>query len=255
MCNIILRWWLGLDAFHLAPKPAATISGVSLSHLASESPTMKLVSVNVGLPRTVTCKGRSVRTGIFKDPLTGRVQVRTLNLDGDRQADLSVHGGPDKAIYVYPAEHYEYWRSELPGMELPWGMFGENFTTEGLLEETVNIGDRFRIGSAVVMVTQPRVPCYKLAAKFGREDIIKRFLASGRSGFYLRVLQEGEVGAGDMIEVLSRDSDAITVADIARLYSGERQDLDLLRRAVRVEALSVSWREDLQQQIELDFGQ
>jgi MOSC domain-containing protein YiiM len=211
---------------------------------------MKLVSVNVGLPQTVTWKGRSVQTGIFKRPINNRVQVRTLNLDGDRQADLSVHGGPDKAIYIYPAEHYDYWRGELPGTELAWGMFGENFTTEGLLEETVNIGDRFRIGSAAVLVTQPRVPCYKLAAKFGREDIVKRFLASGRSGFYVRVLQEGEVGVGDMIELLSRGREAVTVADLARLYSGERQDLDLLQRAVQVEGLSASWREALQQRLD-----
>jgi MOSC domain-containing protein YiiM len=211
---------------------------------------MKLVSVNVGLPQTVTWKGRSVQTGIFKRPINNRVQVRTLNLDGDRQADLSVHGGPDKAIYIYPAEHYDYWRGELPGTELAWGMFGENFTTEGLLEETVNIGDRFRIGSSAVLVTQPRVPCYKLAAKFGREDIVKRFLASGRSGFYVRVLQEGEVGVGDMIELLSRGREAVTVADLARLYSGERQDLDLLQRAVQVEGLSASWREALQQRLD-----
>ena len=158
---------------------------------------MQLVSVNVGLPRTVTWKGRTVKTGIFKTPTNGRVRVRTLNLDGDRQADLSVHGGTDKAIYVYPSEHYDYWQGEFPGMELPWGMFGENFTTTGLMEGAVNVGDQFCVGSAMVMVTQPRVPCYKLAAKFGREDIVKRFLASGRSGFYLKVVQEGEVGAGD----------------------------------------------------------
>jgi MOSC domain-containing protein YiiM len=211
---------------------------------------MKLVSVNVSLPQTVMWKGRSVRTGIFKAPIHGRVRVKTLNLDGDRQADLSVHGGPDKAVYIYPAEHYAYWKSEFPGMELPWGMFGENLTTEGLLEEAVNIGDRLHIGSAVLMVTQPRVPCYKLAAKFGREDIIKRFLASGRSGFYVKVLQEGEVGAGDMIELLSQGSDAVTVADLAHVYSGERQDIALLQRAVRVEALSASWRAHLQQRIE-----
>jgi MOSC domain-containing protein YiiM len=211
---------------------------------------MKVVSVNVGLPRTITWQGRTVETGIFKAPIRGRVWVRTLNLDGDRQADLSVHGGPDKAIYVYPSEHYHYWRDEFPGMELPWGMFGENFTTEGLLEEAVNIGDRLRIGSAVVMVTQPRVPCYKLAAKFGRQDIVKRFLASGRSGFYLKVMQEGEVEAGAPIELINRDTHGVTVADVARLSRNESDDLSLLQRAVQVEALSESWREHFQQQIE-----
>jgi MOSC domain-containing protein YiiM len=211
---------------------------------------MKVVSVNVGLPRTVTWKGRMVKTGIFKAPVNGRVQVRTLNLDGDRQADLSVHGGPDKAIYVYPCEHYDYWRGELPGLELPWGMFGENLTTIGLLEEAVNIGDQFRIGSAVAMVTQPRVPCYKLAAKFGREDIVKRFLASGRSGFYLKVLREGEVGAGDALELMSGDAHAVSVADVAKLYRDGTDEVTLLQRAVQVEALPENWRERFQQQIE-----
>ena len=211
---------------------------------------MKVISVNVGLPRTITWKGQLVTTGIFKAPIAGRVRVRRLNLDGDRQADLSVHGGPDKAIYVYPSEHYDYWRGELSATEFPWGMFGENFTSEGLLEDVVNVGDRFRIGSAVALVTQPRVPCFKLAAKFGREDIVQRFLASGRSGFYLKVVQEGEVGAGDPIEPLSRDLYAVAVADVARLYRDRSGDLSLLQRAVQVEALSEGWRERFQRRID-----
>ena len=211
---------------------------------------MKLVSVNVGLPREVTWKRKSVTTGIFKEPVAGRVMMRTLNLDGDRQADLSVHGGPSKAVYVYPVEHYDYWRRELPDMKLPWGVFGENLTTEGLLEDTVNIGDRFRIGSAEVMVTEPRMPCYKLGIKFGRDDIIKRFLASGRSGFYFAVLQEGEVGADDTIELLNRDEHNVTVGDIVRLYVSEKDDLELLHRAVRVDTLPESWRGYFQHQIE-----
>src|SRR5215475_11619337 len=148
---------------------------------------MKVISVNVGLPRTVQWKGKSVSTGIFKAPVSGRVPLRSLNFDGDRQADLSVHGGPDKAVYVYPREHYDYWREELPEVEAPWGMFGENLTVEGMSEEAISIGDRFRVGSAEVIVTQPRMPCYKLALKFGRDDILKRFLESERTGFYLRV--------------------------------------------------------------------
>src|SRR5690348_6859690 len=165
----------------------------------------KIISINVGLPRIVMSDGKPVSTGIFKEPVAGRVMLRTLNLDGDRQADLSVHGGPSKAVYVYPAEHYDFWKSELPEMNLPWGMFGENFTTTGLLETEINIGDKFRIATAEVMVTQPRMPCYKLGLKFGRPDIIKRFLQSERTGFYLAVLKEGEVGAGDEFEPLARD--------------------------------------------------
>ncbi len=143
----------------------------------------KIISVNVGLPRLVVWRGATVSTGIFKSPVEGRVYLRTLNLEGDRQSDLSVHGGPLKAVYAYPSEHYDYWRAELPEMELPWGMFGENLTTEGLSEETVKIGDRFRIGEAELTVTQPRLPCHKLGIKFKRTDIIRRFLASGRTGF------------------------------------------------------------------------
>lgn len=211
---------------------------------------MKVISVNVGLPREVTYKSKTITTGIFKEPVEGRARLRRLNLDGDRQADLSVHGGPSKAVYAYPSEHYEYWREQLPDVDLPWGMFGENLTVEGLREDRVNIGDRFRIGSAHVMVTEPRLPCYKLAAKFGRDDIIKRFLHSGRTGFYFAVLQEGEVGAGDDITVVSRDENAITVADITRLYVHDKDDVSTLRRAVQVEALPESWRAYFRKRIE-----
>jgi MOSC domain-containing protein YiiM len=155
---------------------------------------MQVISVNVGLPREVLWKGKVVSTGIFKEPVEGRVQVRSLNLDGDRQADLTVHGGVDKAVYAYPAEHYDYWRNQLPEMELPWGMFGENWTIEGLSEDAVNIGDCFRIGSAEVIATQPRMPCYKLGIRFGRTDIVKRFLDSRLTGVYFSVVEEGEVG-------------------------------------------------------------
>jgi MOSC domain-containing protein YiiM len=210
---------------------------------------MKLVSVNVGLPREVIWKGKTVTTGIFKEPVEGRVKVRFLNLDEDRQADLTVHGGLDKAIYAYPVEHYEYWRGELPEMELPWGMFGENLTTVGLLEDRVNIGDRFRIGTAEVMVTQPRMPCYKLGIKFGRANIVKQFLDSRLTGFYFSVLQEGEVGVGDVMELISRDENNVTVADITRLYVRQSDDLQMLYRAVQVKALPDSWRDYFQQQI------
>jgi MOSC domain-containing protein YiiM len=203
---------------------------------------MRIISINVARPRLVEANGQIVSTGIYKTPVEGRVMLRTLNLDGDRQADLTVHGGPDKAVYVYPSEHYDYWHKELPGTELPWGMFGENFTTEGL-DETVNIGDRFRIAGAEVTVTQPRMPCYKLGIKFGRPDILRRFLKSGRTGFYFSVQREGEVGAGDEIEQLQRDSHNVTVADITNLYSQDKTNFELMRRAVAVAALPGSWRE------------
>ena len=211
---------------------------------------MKLVSVNVGLPLDVIWKGRTVTTGIFKEPVEGPVSLRRLNLDGDRQADLSVHGGQDKAVYAYPSEHYAYWRDAVPGTELPWGMFGENFTTEGFLEDKLNIGDRFRIGSALVMVTQPRMPCYKLGVKFGRDDIVNLFLNSGRPGFYFSVLEEGEVEAGAAIELVARDHNNVTVGDIARLYVSERENTALMRRALAVEALPASWRKYFSKRLE-----
>ena len=210
---------------------------------------MKLISLNVALPRIVEYNGGPVATGIFKEPVPGPVMLRTLNLDGDRQADLSVHGGVSKAVYAYPSEHYEFWKIELPEMELPYGMFGENFTTEGLFEDSVNVGDRFNIGEAELMVTEPRLPCYKLGIKFGRPDIIKKFLQSRRTGFYFAVVKEGEVKAGDAIELLSRDANNIAISEITRLYAFEKDDLKTLRRAVKLEALSESWREYFQRQI------
>jgi MOSC domain-containing protein YiiM len=211
---------------------------------------MKIISINVGRPRLVLRDGETVSTGIFKDPIAGRVMLRKLNLDGDRQADLTVHGGPEKAVYAYPGEHYPFWKRELPDMDLPWGVFGENFTTEGLLETETNVGDRFRIGSAEVMVTQPRMPCYKLGIRFGRADIIKRFLVSERSGFYFSVLQEGEVGAGDEFELLEKNASGVRVVDVTRLYSSDKRNLDLLRQAIATEALPSSWREYFQARIE-----
>ena len=211
---------------------------------------MKLISLNVALPRIVMSNGEPVSTGIFKEPVAGRVMLRTLNLDGDRQADLSVHGGPSKAVYVYPSEHYDYWKGELPEMKLPWGMFGENFTSAGLFESEINIGDKFRVGSAIVMVTEPRLPCYKLGIKFGRTDIVKRFLASERTGFYLAVLQEGEVGAGGPIELIEKSQTSVRVSDITRLYTSEKDNGGLLRRATEVEALPDSWKNYFEHRLE-----
>ena len=218
------------------------------------SSVLQVVSVNVGLPRTVLWKGRTVVTGIFKEPVAGRIAIRRLNLEGDRQADLTVHGGPEKAVYAYPAEYYAFWREQLPEMELPWGMFGENLTIEGLRDESVHIGDRFQVGSAQLAVTQPRLPCYKLGLKFGRDDILKRFLQSGLTGFYFAVLQEGEVAAGDPIRLLHRDEHQVTVADITRLYRQDKHNLELLRRVVAVETLPQSWRDYFRERLMMTGG-
>ncbi len=210
---------------------------------------MKLISLNVALPRLATWQAQTVNTGIFKQPVSGPVQLRTLNLDGDRQADLTVHGGPFKAVYAYPSEHYEFWRRELPGTQMPWGMFGENFTTEGLFETDLHIGDRLRIGSAAVMVRQPRIPCYKLGIKFRRTDILARFLRSGRSGFYFSVEQEGTVAAGDSFEFLSRAPDGIAIAEMNRLYAEDKYNRELLEKAIATPALPEDWREYLRKRL------
>ena len=223
---------------------------------------MKLVSVNTGMPREVSWHGRMVTTGIFKEPVKGRVALRKLNLDGDRQADLTVHGGEHKAVYCYPLAHYDYWKKELPGRELPMGMFGENFTIEdggpgllggqalpggqGLLEESVHLGDRFSVGTAEVAVTQPRLPCYKLGVRFGADDMVKRFLASGRTGFYVMVVREGEVGAGDELKLMTREPNAVAVSEITRLYVAKRYrdaEIAVVRRALQVPELPESWKE------------
>ena len=161
-----------------------------------------------------------------------------------------MHGGPSKAVYVYPSEHYDYWKQELPEMKLPWGMFGENFTTTGPFESELNIGDKFRVGSAVVMVTEPRMPCYKLGIRFSRSDMIKRFLASERTGFYFAVLQEGEVGVGDQIELIEGSKRRVRVSDITRLYTREKHNIGLLGRAIEVEALPESWRNYFQHRLQ-----
>ena len=212
---------------------------------------MKVISVNVGLPRPVSWKGRRIMTGIFKEPVEGRVRLRRHNLAGDGQADLSVHGGPEKAVYAYPSEHYPYWRRELEVETLPWGAFGENLTTEGWWEDRVHIGDRFWIGTAELVVTQPRTPCFKLALKFDRDDVVERFLASGRPGIYFGIVQEGEIGAGDAMERVHEDENRVTVVDVMRLYLERKgqSDPEMLRRVVRVEALAAGWREHFRKRL------
>lgn len=214
---------------------------------------MKLMSVNTGLPREVTWLGRRVTTGIFKEPVPNRVAVRKLNLDGDRQADLSVHGGAAKAVYCYPLVHYDYWKKELPERDLPIGIFGENFTLDSFSEKSVHLGDRFSVGSAEVIVTQPRLPCYKLGLRFEADDMVKRFLASGRTGFYLSVAKEGEVGAGDEMKVMSSDPNGVPVSEITRLY-GEKKysDADVagVQRVLQVDALPDGWKDYFRERLE-----
>jgi len=210
---------------------------------------MKLISVSVGRPRQVTWRGKSVKTSIWKTPVEGAVRVTTLNLQGDERSDLSVHGGADKAVYVYPSEHYAYWRAELPGADLPWGAFGENFTTEGLLEEHVRIGDRLRVGSAEFVVTQPRMPCFKLGIRFDRPDMVKRFLHARRTGFYLSVTRQGSVTAGDPVEFAAREEHGVSVADIVDLYTRDSENEGLLRRAVALTSLPRSWRNHFRQRL------
>jgi MOSC domain-containing protein YiiM len=210
---------------------------------------MRLVSVNTGLPREIDWQGRSVRTSIWKSSRDGRLRVTALNIEGDEQSDLSVHGGRAKALYVYPSEHYEYWRRELPWIDLPWGMFGENLTTEGLLETDVRIGDRIHAGSVELLVTQPRQPCFKLGIRFGRDDMVRRFVASGRSGFYVAVVKEGDVARGDLIDVAHRADDSLTVDVIAALRTDDEGKGDLLRRAIELSALPAGWKNHFQQRL------
>lgn len=209
----------------------------------------RVVSVNVGLPRHVSWQGRELWTGIFKEPVTGAVQIRRHQMAGDGQADLSVHGGPWKAVYAYPEEHYAFWAEELAESDLAWGHFGENLTLEGLREDDVRIGDRFRMGSAELVVTQPRTPCVKLAARFGRADMVKRFEQSGRSGFYLAVAEEGELEAGAPVERLASDASSMTVAEVLRLARTRQPDPALLHRALELPALSPEWRESFRKRL------
>jgi MOSC domain-containing protein YiiM len=204
---------------------------------------MKLISLNVARPQLAVYRDTTISTGIFKKPVSGPISLRTLNLDGDRQADLAVHGGPYKAVYGYPSEHYDFWRQELLGASLPWGMFGENFTTEGLSEVDLHIGDRLQIGTAVIMARQPRIPCYKLAVKFQRTDILARFLRSGRTGFYFSVEQEGTVAAGDSFEFLSREPQAISIAEMNRLFAEDKYNASLLEKAIATPVLPEDWRD------------
>ena len=193
---------------------------------------LKIESINVGLPRNVNWKGEIVSTGIFKDPVKGPQKVNFLNIEGDRQADLSVHGGPDKAVYAYAAEHYPYWQEAVPKIEFTWGIFGENLTVSGgLLEDQIMIGDEFKIGSILLVATQPRLPCYKLGIRLGDARYIKSFMQAERPGVYFRILQEGSIDTGDEWEKVKASKNDVSILDIMRIYSSERNNYPLMERA------------------------
>jgi MOSC domain-containing protein YiiM len=207
---------------------------------------MKIVSLNVGIPREVLWHGQPVTTGIFKSPTSERIRLRTLNLDGDRQADLTVHGGEHKAVYCYPVEHYTYWQKKLPGRDLPLGVFGENFTTKGMLEQDVHLGDRFAINDAEVVVTQPRLPCYKLGIRFQADDMVKKFLASRRVGFYVAVTRQGSVAAGDEMIPVMQNASAISIADFLRLFltkSFSDADRASLKELYALPSVPLDWKQ------------
>lgn len=212
-----------------------------------------VVSVNVALPRVVRAGKDPVLTAIYKSPEVGRVRLTGFNLAGDRQADLNAHGGRNKAVYLYPREHYAYWENELPTMDLPYGAFGENLTATGILEEEARIGDRYRIGTAILQVSQPRMPCFKLGIRFGSEDMPRRFWESGRTGIYFSVVEEGELGVGDRVERIELAAEAVTVADIVRLYRGRDRDPVILARAARA-PLRGFWRKDIARWLHEDSG-
>ncbi|MBA2714432.1 MAG: MOSC domain-containing protein [Rubrobacteraceae bacterium] len=210
---------------------------------------MKLLSVNVSPPKEVAHGGKTVTTGIFKEPVDGRVMLRTLNLDGDGQADLTGHGGIYKAAYAYSVENYDYWKRELGRTDFTFGQFGENLTVEGMLEDEIHVGDVFRAGGALVEVTQPRVPCYKLGIKMGLRGFEKTFLASRRVGFYLRVLEEGEVGAGDAFDRVRADPGRMTVREICHLLYFDPENLEGASKALRIRALSPGWRRSFEERL------
>jgi Uncharacterized protein conserved in bacteria len=206
---------------------------------------MKLISLNTGMPREVMWRGTRVTTGIFKEPVQGRIALRTLNLDGDGQADLSVHGGAYKAVYCYQLAHYDYWKTELPGRELPAGAFGENFTVDGPPENEIFLGDHYAVGSAEVVVTQPRLPCYKLGIRFGEDAMVKRFFNARRTGFYVAVTREGEVGVGDEMSLIANDPNRVPLSEIMRLYAAKHytaDDVAAVHRVLKVDAVPESWK-------------
>lgn len=211
---------------------------------------MQVISINVGELRTIPRRGHQIKTGIFKQPIEGTIAVQSHGLDGDAQGDLTLHGGTEKAIYVYPKEHYKYWGKKFPELNLSWGIFGENLTIEGASEDTVYIGDQWQIGSAKFEVVEPREPCYKLGVSVGNKKIVKQFSESGRSGWYLRVIQEGEIKPSDTISVLNKNIHTVTVTDLNNFFSHTLKDMATLQRALQIETLSPKWRDSITQHLQ-----
>ncbi len=206
---------------------------------------MRLLSINVSKPKPITYNGKIVHTGIFKEPISGTVMLREKNIDGDGQGDLKVHGGTYKAIYGYPIEHYSHWQQELNRDDLLYGQFGENLTVEGMLEESIHIGDVFQIGTTVkLQITQPRVPCFKLGYKMGLSEFPKQFLESRRVGFYFRVLAEGEITAGDAISRIEIAPEPMSVKEILNLRYFNTDNHEKIAKARKLPALSPSWKKD-----------
>lgn len=218
---------------------------------------MKVLSVNVGLPRRIKFQRQNISTGIFKSPVGRRVKLGRMNFEGDKQVDLKVHGGEYKAVYSYPSEHYSYWRTKLERSNLPFGMFAENLTTEGMFEDEVNIGDEFKVGSARLVATQPRMPCYKLGSRFGNMNRVKEFMASGRPGIYFKVHDEGEIGPGDGIELIRKDENRVTVKDKVKLYlrSNTGEESNTIRRGLRIKYLPNGWRTHFESQFKVSSGE
>src|SRR6201998_3987168 len=206
----------------------------------------RLLSVNVGLPRDIEWKGRTVHTAIWKEPVHGRCRAGRLNLDGDGQGDLAGHGGAHWAVFFYQIESYRYWQQQLNRTDFVHGQFGENFTIEGMTDDTVCIGDRYQIGSALFEVTQPRVTCYRVGIRTNEPRMPALLTSSGRPGFYFRVLQEGEVGAGDEIVKVGEAEERMTVAEINALLYSPNHPRNCLERALRIEALSPGWRRSVE---------
>jgi MOSC domain-containing protein YiiM len=199
-------------------------------------------SVNVGQPRTMEAGGKTVTTSIFKSPVEGRVAVRKHALEGDTQSNLAVHGGPDKAVYGYPLEHFDFWRAQYPDLEIEFGFFGENLVTTGMFEGALHIGDRYRFGSAVLEVSEPRFPCAKMVARIGDPESAEKFIASRKSGYYLRVIEEGAVAVGDTIELVDSSDYPLTIREVVDAHANKDSDPELLRRAIDCPRLPEKWR-------------